>query len=77
MPRQAAATWRSTAPRGPSANGSAGALDQSDVEDALYAAAERNGLVADDGQPRTWATIPSGLGKGLLEPKNRELLGQP
>jgi hypothetical protein len=37
------------------------ALDQTDVEDALYAAAERNGLVADDGQRQVWATIRSGL----------------
>jgi hypothetical protein len=50
----------------------AGALEQADVEDALYAAAERNGLVADDGQRQTWATIRSGLSKGLLEPKDLE-----
>ncbi len=46
----------------------AGALDQADVEDELYAAAEANGLVADDGVRQCWATIRSGLGKGLLEP---------
>jgi hypothetical protein len=39
----------------------AGALEQSEVEDGLYDAAERNGLVADDGQRQTWATIRSGL----------------
>ena len=44
---------------------SAGALEQADVEDELYAAAERNGLVADDGQRQVWATIRSGLSKGL------------
>jgi hypothetical protein len=46
----------------------AGALEQSAAEDALYAAAERNGLVADDGQRQCWATIRSGLGAGLLQP---------
>jgi hypothetical protein len=46
----------------------AGALAQGEVEDALYAAAEANGLVADDGQRRCWATIRSGLGKGLQRP---------
>jgi hypothetical protein len=39
----------------------AGALDQADVEDELYVAAERNGLVADDGERQVWATIRSGL----------------
>jgi Type IV secretion-system coupling protein DNA-binding domain len=39
-----------------------------EVEEALYAAAERNGLVADDGQRQTWATSRSGLGAGLREP---------
>jgi hypothetical protein len=46
----------------------AGALDQHQVEDALYAAAEQNGLVADDGPRQCWATIRSGLSKGLLQP---------
>jgi hypothetical protein len=46
----------------------AGALEQGQVEDALYGAAERNGLVADDGQRQTWATIRSGLGAGLQQP---------
>ena len=32
------------------------------------AAAERNGLVADDGERQCWATIRSGLGAGLQEP---------
>jgi hypothetical protein len=35
---------------------------------ALYAAAEANGLVADDGPRQCWATIRSGLSKGLLRP---------
>jgi hypothetical protein len=43
----------------------AGALEQADVEDELYAAAECNGLVADDGDRQCWATIRSGLGAGL------------
>jgi hypothetical protein len=46
----------------------AGKLEQRDVEDGLYAAAERCNLVADDGQRQCWATIRSGLGAGLLEP---------
>jgi hypothetical protein len=46
----------------------AGALYQGEVEAALYAAAETNGLVADDGQRQCWATIRSGLGAGLQEP---------
>jgi hypothetical protein len=46
----------------------AGALAQTDVEDALYAAAARNGLVADDGARQCWATIRSGLSAGLQEP---------
>jgi len=48
----------------------AGALDQAAVEDALYAAAERNGLVDDpkDGPWKTWATIRSGLSAGLQQP---------
>jgi len=45
-----------------------GALDQATVEDALYVAAERNGLVADDGQRQCWTTSRSGLSKGLLRP---------
>jgi hypothetical protein len=42
----------------------AGALKQSDIEDALYSAAVRNGLLADDGQRQCWATIRSGLSAG-------------
>ena len=42
----------------------AGALEQHDVEEALYAAAVANGLVADDGERQCWATIRSGLSKG-------------
>ena len=46
----------------------AGALEQAEVEDALYAAAVVNGLVADDGDRQCWATSRSGLGAGLREP---------
>jgi hypothetical protein len=46
----------------------AGALDQQAIEDALYGAAERNGLGAADGARQCWATIRSGLSKGLLQP---------
>src|SRR5437764_13849696 len=48
----------------------AGALDQAAVEDALYAAAGQNGLMADDGPRQCWATIRSGLSKGLLQPED-------
>jgi len=46
----------------------AGALDQADVEDELYAAAESTRLVGDDGDRQCWATIRSGLSAGLQEP---------
>jgi hypothetical protein len=41
------------------------ALEQAGVEDGLYAAAVRNGLVADDGERQTWATIHRGRSQGL------------
>ena len=50
----------------------AGALEQLAVEDALYAAAARNGLVGDDGDRQCWATIRSGLSAGLQEPIDLE-----
>ena len=46
----------------------AGALEQAEVEEVLYAAAEANGLVADDGERQAWATIRSGLSAGLQDP---------
>ncbi len=46
----------------------AGALEQANVEDELYAAAVRNRLIADDGERQCWATIRSGLSAGLQEP---------
>jgi hypothetical protein len=45
-----------------------GALEQHDVEDELYAAAARNGLVTDDRDRQCWATIRSGLSAGLQQP---------
>ena len=54
----------------------AGALDQREVEDALYAAALANGLVADDGERQWWATIRSGLGAGLQEPIDLDAQGR-
>jgi hypothetical protein len=45
----------------------AGALEQADVEDGLYTAAVRNGLVADDGERKCWATMRSGLSAGLQD----------
>jgi hypothetical protein len=53
-----------------------GKLEQGDVEDGLYAAAERCGLVADDGQRQCWATIRSGLGAGLLQPTDLDDIGR-
>jgi hypothetical protein len=46
----------------------AAALEQGEVENALYTAAEQNGLVADDGERQCWATIRSGLAAGLRQP---------
>jgi len=46
----------------------AAALTQGEVEDALYGAAEANGLVADDGPRQCWATICAGSAKGCCGP---------
>jgi len=46
----------------------AGALEQAEVEDALYAAAVANGLVAEDGERQCWATIRSSSSAGLRKP---------
>lgn len=48
----------------------AGALDEGRVRADLEAAAERCGLVTDDGRPAVLATIRSGLAKGLSEPRD-------
>jgi hypothetical protein len=55
----------------------AGALEQAEVGDGLYAAAMRNALVADDGERKCWATIRSGLGKGLQQPNDLDADEQP
>jgi hypothetical protein len=65
---QAGGTTHSTTP--PGRRIAAGAREQGEVEDALHVAALSNGLVRDDGERPSWATIRSGLGKGLQEPKN-------
>jgi len=54
----------------------AGALEQADVEDELYAAAETCHLVADDGDRQCWATIRSGLSAGLQQPIDLDADGQ-
>jgi hypothetical protein len=48
----------------------ASTLDQAEVEDALYAAAEQNGLVSDtkDGPRRTQPTFAAGLSLGTAAP---------
>ena len=46
------------------------ALEQAEVEDALYAAARANRLLADDGERQCWAMIGSGLDAGLQQPKD-------
>jgi hypothetical protein len=45
-----------------------GAIEQRVVEDELYAAEERKGLVADNGERQCLATILSGLSAALQEP---------
>ena len=45
------------------------ALGQAQVEDALYDAAAANGLVADDGEHAVRATIASGIGAGIEQPR--------
>lgn len=47
----------------------AGMLDEDQVRAALLLAAERNGLLADDGQRQTEATIRSGLRAGMANPR--------
>src|SRR5215831_2560757 len=48
-----------------------GALDEQDVRDRLFEAAETCGLVADDGAPQAWATIDSGITAGKKQPRSR------
>ena len=47
----------------------AGALTEGEVIGALYDASVANGLIADDGERATMATINSGLRKGLQNPR--------
>jgi len=46
-----------------------GGLDENEVRQWLFAAAEANGLVADDGEDAVWATIESGAKAGREQPR--------
>jgi hypothetical protein len=46
-------------------------LDEQEVRDRLYEAAETCGLVADDGAQQVWATINSGAAAGRQQPRYR------
>jgi Bifunctional DNA primase/polymerase, N-terminal len=48
-----------------------GALDEQDVRDRLFEAAETCRLVADDGAPAALATIDSGIAAGKQKPRSR------
>jgi len=48
-----------------------GALDELDVRDRLFEAAEICRLVADDGATQAWATIDSGITAGKKQPRSR------
>lgn len=48
----------------------AGALDEDSVERALYDAADRNGLLQDDGERAVIATMRSGLSAGMDQPRD-------
>src|SRR5262249_9066659 len=48
-----------------------GALDEQEVRDRLFEAAETCRLVADDGAPAALATIDSGITAGKKQPRNR------
>ena len=47
------------------------ALDEQDVRDRLFEAAETCRLVADDGAAQAWATIDSGIAAGKKQPRSR------
>jgi hypothetical protein len=49
-----------------------GGLDEQEVREALFAAAEACGYVADDGVAQTWATIDSGAEAGRAQPRYRQ-----
>src|SRR5262249_51243731 len=48
-----------------------GALDEQEVRDRLFEAAEPCQLVADAGAPQAWATIDSGITAGKKQPRSR------
>ena len=48
-----------------------GVLSRDRVENELYAVAVAAGYVARDGERQTWATIASGIGNGLKNPRSR------
>src|SRR6516162_9760263 len=48
-----------------------GGLDEQEVRDRLFEAAEACGLVADDGAPSVWATINSAAQAGKAQPRTR------
>jgi bifunctional DNA primase/polymerase-like protein len=48
-----------------------GELDEQEVRDRLFKAAESCGLVADDGAQQAWATINSGATAGSAQPRSR------
>jgi hypothetical protein len=48
-----------------------GGLDEQEVRDRLFEAAETCGLVADDGAQQVWATIDSGVTAGKAQPRAR------
>ena len=48
-----------------------GALDEQEVRDRLFEAAQICGLVADDGAQQVWATIDSGAAAGRQQPRTR------
>jgi hypothetical protein len=59
------------------ASGMSAALEHADVEDSLYAAVVRTGLVANDGPRQAWATIRSGLSAGLRQPVDLDAEDEP
>ena len=48
-----------------------GVLDEQEVRDRLFEAAQICGLVADDGAQQVWATIDSGAAAGRQQPRTR------
>jgi len=48
-----------------------GGLDEQEVRDRLFEAAQTCGLVADDGAPAVWATINSAAQAGKAQPRTR------